>query len=94
MAGILFATAGRVNLPFFWDYIGVMVGFTSLGYLWLYRRAPDLIKERLHPGPGERDRLTIGLFYGTLAAHWVIAGLDAGAFTGPATCPRRCRSPV
>jgi protein-S-isoprenylcysteine O-methyltransferase Ste14 len=78
MAGILFASAGRWDLPMFWAYIGVMAVFSSLGYLWVYRHSPDLIKERLHPGPGERDRLSIGLLYVTLAAHWVIAGLDVG----------------
>ena len=78
MAGILFATAGRFNLPMFWAYIGVMAVFSSLGYLWLYQHDPELIKERLHPGPGEHDRLSIGLLYVTLAAHWGIAGLDVG----------------
>lgn len=80
MAGILFASAGRLNLPMFWAYLGVMVVLSSWGYLWLYRHNPDLIKERLHPGPGEHDRLSISLLYVTLAAHLGIAGLDVGRF--------------
>ena len=40
MAGILFATAGSLNLPMFWAYIGVMVVISSLGYLWLYPARP------------------------------------------------------
>lgn len=85
MAGVLFATAGRLNLPMFWAYIGVMAVFSSLGYLWLYRHNPDLIKERLRPGPGEHDRLSLGLLYVTLPVHWAIAGLDVGRFhwSGP-----------
>lgn len=80
MAGILFATAGRFNLPMFWAYIGVMAAFSSLSYLWLYRHNPDLIKERLHPGPGEHDPLAVRLLYVTLVAHFGIAGLDVGRF--------------
>jgi protein-S-isoprenylcysteine O-methyltransferase Ste14 len=87
MAGILFASAGRVNLPLFWAYIGVMAVFSASGYLWLYRHDPDLIKERLHPGPGERDRLTIGLLGVTLAVHWVVAGLDVGRWHWPGHMP-------
>ncbi len=80
MAGILFASAGRWDLPMFWAYIVVMMALSSLGYLLVYRHSPDLIKERLHPGPGEQDRLSLGLMYVTLAAHWGTAGLDVGRF--------------
>lgn len=80
MAGILFAAAGTFNLPMFWAYIAVMLVLSGLGYLWVSRHDPDLIKERLHPGPGERDRLSISLLYVTLAVHWGIAGLDVGRF--------------
>lgn len=78
MAGILFASAGRWDLPMFWAYIAVMVVLSSLSFLWLYRHNPDLTNERLRPGPGEHDKLSLGLLYVTLAAHWGIAGLDVG----------------
>jgi protein-S-isoprenylcysteine O-methyltransferase Ste14 len=78
MAGILFGSAGTWDLPMFWAYIVVMAVLSSSGYLWLSRHDPDLIKERLHPGPGEHDRLSIGLMYVILAVHWGIAGLDVG----------------
>lgn len=80
MAGILFASAGRWDLPMFWVYLAVMIVPSMLSLLLLYQRSPDLIKERLRPGPGEQDRLTVGVLLLTLATHWGIAGLDVGRF--------------
>ncbi len=80
MAGILFASAGRWDLPMFWVYLAVMIVPSMLSLLLLYQRSPDLIKERLRPSPGEQDRLTVGVLLLTLATHWGIAGLDVGRF--------------
>ena len=80
LGGILFVSAGRLNLPMFWAYLVVTVVLSSLTLLLLYRHSPGLIKERLHPGPGEQDRLTIPLVILILVMHLGIAGLDVGRF--------------
>ncbi len=54
LAVVLFLIAGDWDLPFFWAYIGV-AGMISLAAMVLID--PDLLKERMRPGPGARDRL-------------------------------------
>ncbi len=80
LAGILFGAAGRWDLPAFWAYLATTMapGLALLGLLG--RRSPDLVEERLHPGPGEQDHLSVAALSLTMLAHWVIAGLDVGRF--------------
>jgi protein-S-isoprenylcysteine O-methyltransferase Ste14 len=74
---IIFASAGRWDLPFVWAILGVMAAF----YLALAVFAdPGMMRERLAPGPGSQDRLTRFLGGGMLVGHWVLAGLDIGRF--------------
>jgi hypothetical protein len=40
--------------------------------------SPDLLRER--QGPGNQDRLTQGLTFVLMTAHWILAGLDVGRF--------------
>jgi protein-S-isoprenylcysteine O-methyltransferase Ste14 len=75
---VLFVSAGRPNLPFFWVYVGVnlalMVGL-AVGV------DPELMEERWHPA-AERRQLApllvvrVPLYVG----HLAIAGLDVGRF--------------
>lgn len=53
----------------------VWVTFGTI-YTLLFRRSPDLVKERVKP-PSDRDRATSRLALPLLVAHWVVAGLDA-----------------
>lgn len=39
-----------------------------------------MMRERLSPGPGNKDRLTRLLGGAILLAHWIVAGLDVGRF--------------
>jgi protein-S-isoprenylcysteine O-methyltransferase Ste14 len=64
----------------FWVYLAVMIVPGLLFLLLLYRRSPDLIKERLRPGPGEQDKFTIAILVLAMVTHWGIAGLDVGRF--------------
>jgi len=74
---IIFASAGRLDLPFVWTILGVLAAF----YLALAAFAdPGMMRERLAPGPGGRDRLTRFLGGGMLVVHWVLVGLDVGRF--------------
>lgn len=77
IAAIIFAFAGRWDLPFVWSVLGVMTVF----YLVLAAFAdPGMVHERAAPGPGNRDRLTRPLGGVLLLGHWVLAGLDVGRF--------------
>src|SRR3954453_8484061 len=77
MAVILFGTAGRGDLPWFW---AVLTIHSALMILAVSLIDPDLRKERLRPGPGGHDR-RVRLFALPLSlAHLIIAGLDAGRF--------------
>ena len=55
ITGIVFASAGRFDLPFVWAIAGVMAAFYLL--LAAYTDA-GLWRERAKPGPGNQDRLT------------------------------------
>src|SRR5205814_762633 len=77
VGAIIFASAGRWDLPFVWAILGVLAAF----YVALAVFAdPGMMRERLAPGPGNQDWLTRVLGGGMLLAHWVLAGLDLGRF--------------
>jgi len=77
VGAIIFASAGRWDLPFVWAILGALAAF----YLALAAFAdPGMMRERLAPGPGNQDRLTRIFGGGMLVAHWVLAGLDVGRF--------------
>lgn len=67
---IIFASAGRWDLPFVWAILGLLAAFAG----------PGLLRERLAPGPGNQDRLTRLLGAGMLVGHWLLVGLDVGRF--------------
>jgi protein-S-isoprenylcysteine O-methyltransferase Ste14 len=74
---IIFASAGRLDLPFVWAIIGVLATLYLALALFGDR---GMMRERLAPGPGDQDRLTRFLGGGMLVGHWVLAGLDIGRF--------------
>ena len=76
---ILFGSAGRLDLPFFWAYLAVL-GLFAGGMLLTI--SPDLMLERLKPAERGRDNVTL-LRLGAMVvflSQWVIAGLDVGRF--------------
>ena len=77
VAVIIFTAAGRWDLPFVWGILGLLAAF----YLALALLAdPGMMRERLAPGSGNRDRLTSTLGAVFLVGHWVLVGLDVGRF--------------
>lgn len=77
IAGIVFTSAGRIDLPFVWAICGEMLVL----YLCLAAfTEPDLWKERQSPAGTNLDRLTQPLGAVFLLSHWIIAGLDIGRF--------------
>jgi len=72
---ILFGSAGRIDLPFFMAYIGILL---VLMLSALFVPDSDLMKERRKPGPGGKD---LGLRRNVILLalfHWILAGVDVG----------------
>lgn len=82
--GVLFASAGRIDLPFFWVYLGVMLATVMVG---CPRIDPELLRERMRPAPGGVDRnlrFAAGPF---VFVQLIVAGLDVGRFGWSAAMP-------
>jgi len=78
IVALLFGSAGRWDLPFFWAFVAVN---TAWGVMGLFTVDPGLLEERWHPAVRNREFwfiLLVGL--PLFLAHLVIAGLDAGRF--------------
>jgi protein-S-isoprenylcysteine O-methyltransferase Ste14 len=73
---VLFAAAGRIDLPMFWLYLAVLGGVCAASLLLIDE---DLAQERLRPG-GKPVGLRLRLVFLLCIAHWAIAGLDRGRF--------------
>jgi protein-S-isoprenylcysteine O-methyltransferase Ste14 len=77
MAAILFGSAGRWDLPYFWLYLSLFVIFLTTAILTLEQ---GLLKERFRPAAEGSDNLRLlrimaGIIF---LVHWVIAGWDVG----------------
>ena len=78
LIGLLFGSAGRWDLPFFWAYIGVNA---ALGLVGFFLVDPALQQERWHPAVRNSEFWLIVLVGLPLyLAHLIIAGLDVGRF--------------
>jgi protein-S-isoprenylcysteine O-methyltransferase Ste14 len=73
----LFASAGRLDVPFFWAYVGMMAAAAVAVLVFIDR---ELLRERLNPGPGGTDRNFRWLAMPILIGIWVVAGLDVGRY--------------
>src|SRR3954451_1990752 len=82
LAATLFASAGRIDLPWFWAVLALHAMMLLAGVPFM---DPDLRKERAQPGPGGRSRQVRLLALPMILGHLVVAGLDVGRFgwSGP-----------
>ncbi|WP_435007260.1 methyltransferase family protein [Tundrisphaera lichenicola] len=82
MATILFTSAGRVDLPWFWAVILIHASMLSGG---MFVIDAGLREERLRPGQGGPSHRFRMLAIPIILAHLVVAGLDVGRFewSGP-----------
>jgi protein-S-isoprenylcysteine O-methyltransferase Ste14 len=76
VAVILFAAAGRIDLPLYWVYVAIIAAI-CIGGLFLI--GEDLARERMRPG-GKPPPWSLRLAFPLCIAHWAIAGLDRGRF--------------
>jgi protein-S-isoprenylcysteine O-methyltransferase Ste14 len=78
LIGLLFGSAGRWDLPFFWTYVAVNAALALVG---LFLVDPALQQERWHPAVRNMEFWFIALVGLPLyLAHFAIAGLDVGRF--------------
>jgi protein-S-isoprenylcysteine O-methyltransferase Ste14 len=73
----LFVSAGRWDVPWFWDYLGVWASAMVAGSFLI---DPTLFQERLRPGPGGKDYGTVIVLSALMLGQSVVAGLDVGRF--------------
>jgi protein-S-isoprenylcysteine O-methyltransferase Ste14 len=89
VAVMLFASAGRVDLPMFWVYLAAHSG-AQLAMAWLvFRQNRDLLEERQKPGEGAKtwDRPLLRIYTLFTFSLFVVAGLDVGRFHWSDTAP-------
>ena len=77
----MFALAGRLSYWQAWAYGGIGLLF-GLGGALLFAQKPDLIEERVRPGPGTKwwDKVFYALYIPAFLAILAVAALDAGRF--------------
>jgi protein-S-isoprenylcysteine O-methyltransferase Ste14 len=73
---VIFSLAGRWDLWNVWAYAGILLVLFSFQDLALYRKNPDLLKERYNPAPTGRGQSVVIAGLLVLILHWSIAGLD------------------
>ncbi len=84
LTGVLFGSAGRLDLPWFWAFVIVH------GLLLALQRATvdeGLRRERAHPGPGGCDRRLRRVALPLYLTHLVVAGLDVGRWNWSGLIP-------
>ena len=72
VALVLFGAAGRIDIPIFWFYVGVVASASAAG---LFLIDKDLAQERMRPG-GQLPSFRLILVILLCLIHWAIAGLD------------------
>src|SRR4051794_8195050 len=77
LAAILFGSAGRTDLPWFWAVLAVHAALMAVAISSI---DPALRRERLKPGPGGKDRYLRLIAVPFILAHLIVAGLDVGRF--------------
>jgi len=83
-AALFVGVAGRWDVPWFWAVLGI---HAVILVLMVTTIDPDLLNERLHPGPGAQDPHVRKVLTPLFLAHYVVAALDVGRFHWSGTVP-------
>ena len=88
-AGVLFGSAGRLDLPMVWVYLCTYSGFLLVFAVVMSRKDPGLLEERRRARAGTKqwDRVLLAIYGVLFFATWVVAGLDVGRFHWSDTVP-------
>jgi len=87
MAAALFGAAGTFAVPMFWAYLVLFAVLCVGASAAVYLLSPDLVRERVRPGEGEQDRVTVRALNLLMFAQFLLAGLDVGRLHWSATVP-------
>ena len=87
IAVVLFAAAGRIDLPLYWAYVAIIAALSVGGPFVI---GEDLTRERMLPG-GKPPPWSLRLAFLLCLLHWAIAGLDHGRFHWSDTVPLALR---
>ncbi len=87
MAAVLFGAAGTFAVPMFWAYLALFAVLCLTASAAVYLLSPDLVKERVRPGEGEQDRVTVRALNLFMFVQLLLAGLDVGRLHWSATVP-------
>ena len=75
---VLFGTAGTFAVPMFWAYLVLFAILCVGASAAVYLPSPDLVKERVRPGEGEQDQVTVRALNVLIFAQLLLAGIDVG----------------
>ncbi len=84
LLAVLFGSAGRLDLPWFWAVMGVHFTVMVTGGFIM---DPGLRKERIKPGPGGIDRAMRWIAIPFILLHLAVAGMDVGRYGWSGTVP-------
>ena len=87
MAAVLFGAAGTLAVPMFWAYLALFAVLCVGASAAVYLQSPDLVKERVRPGEGEQDRVSVRALNLLMFVQLLLAGLDVGRLHWSATVP-------
>ncbi len=87
MAAVLFGAAGTLAVPMFWAYLVLFAVLCIGASVAVYLLSPDLVRERVRPGEGEQDRVTVRALNLLMFVQLLLAGLDVGRLHWTATVP-------
>ena len=87
MAAVLFGAAGTFAVPMFWAYLTLFAVLCVGASAAVYLLSPDLVKERVRPGAGEQDQVTVRALNLLMFAQLALAGLDVGRLHWSASVP-------
>ncbi len=91
MAAVLFGAAGTFAVPMFWAYLALFAALCVAASAAVYLLSPGLVKERVRPGEGELDRVTVRALNLLMFAQLLFAGLDVGRLHWSAPYRFSCR---
>lgn len=88
-AAVLFALAGRLDLPMLWAFVGATALMLAVIILAVFRHDPGLVRERQRPGAGTKgwDRIWFLFYEVSFVGAWVLAVLDVGRLHWSDTVP-------
>jgi protein-S-isoprenylcysteine O-methyltransferase Ste14 len=86
---LLFVSAGRWNWRAGWEFLGLLLGLSTIVGVVVFRMNPEILDARakMHRGSKVWDQVLVAVLLSLMALVLVVAGFDAGRFH-PSQAPR------